>query len=152
MNDITLYGRNSYEDKVEPYLDQIEKMYMDGYGRKKIADNLGISVSLYTKYLKIHKDLALVENSGTENIVEKLRASVIKEATGYETAEETTMYDADGNVIAKKVKTYFKPGNARLLEFLLTNFERDTFSKDGKQDDDGAILIELSPEAMEYSE
>ena len=62
------------------------------------------------------------------------------------------MYDADGNVIAKKVKTYFKPGNARLLEFLLTNFERDTFSKDGKQDDDGAILIELSPEAMEYSE
>lgn len=81
-------GRKSkYDERVKPYLKDIQKWMDEGMTDKDIAKTLGIAYSTYREYKKIYPALsALVKDVNRERVI-KIKDSLYKRAVGYNWSE-----------------------------------------------------------------
>lgn len=114
--------RNLYSELVEPFLEDITKMYKT-MTEGQIAKKLGVSTAAFEKYKNEHSELVDCLTRGKKELAEDLKDSLRKKAKGfyYTETKKTYVVDADGNktgeVRVEKTKKYAVPdlGSIHLL-------------------------------------
>lgn len=76
-----------YETNVEPFLDEIVIMKMEGKTDIQICEHLGISDRSFRTYKKKHKELRDIMKEGNIKLTENIHASIFKRALGYVDSE-----------------------------------------------------------------
>lgn len=79
-----MYGmagrKNKYETHIEPYLDLIKSMRIDGHTEKQIFDRLGVSHTTWEKYKNERVELLEALKYSKEGLVAKLEQTLFQKA------------------------------------------------------------------------
>jgi hypothetical protein len=119
--------KNAYYEKIEPNLENIKHWIYDGLSHKQIYEKIGVSETIFYKYLNFKKEFKEAVKKGNSSIQVDLEKALYKEAKGFE-YEETHMEISDeetklGKIRKQKQKKVSKyaRANASLLMFALCN-------------------------------
>lgn len=69
-----------YHTHVEPYLDLVKSMRIDGYKEKQIHDTLGIGHTAWNDYKNKHKELTEALKISKETLIAKLEQTLFQKA------------------------------------------------------------------------
>jgi len=72
--------RTSYELNVEPYLDLVKSMRIDGFKEEDIAKQLGIANSTWYKYKNEHIELVEALKNSKKSLIAKLEQTLFQKA------------------------------------------------------------------------
>jgi len=119
--------KNAYYERIEPNLENIKHWISEGLSHKQIYENIGVSETIFYKYLNFKKEFKEAVKKGNSFIQVDLEKALYKEAKGFE-YEETHMEISDEETKfgkmrkqkQKKVSKYAR-ANASLLMFALCN-------------------------------
>ena len=82
--------KSNYEDMVKPHLDKIREWAKETTDTE-IARKLGIAQSTFATYKREHEELKDAVIAGRQELVNKLRDTIVKRATGYDYTEVKTI-------------------------------------------------------------
>lgn len=149
---------NKYETHVLPYLDKIAAWAKEGATEKAIAQNLGIAVSTFKKYLKAGKEgdagfKALADAFVRARVVpnEKVENALFRRACGIEYSECTyeTRWSEElqdhVEICVKRVTKYIPPDPTSAM-FWLTNMMPDKWQyrrtkEDKEETGNGGVIV-----------
>lgn len=123
-------GRKSvYEDRVQPYLNDINKKIQEGVTEAQICKELGVSVATFSNYKLKYPELKEALKNKGKAVLEKLINAGVKSACGYFEENETTtiVLDENGKPSKKQkviTKTWYPP-NPALNKFYVQNYGKD---------------------------
>ncbi|WP_348624677.1 transposase [Paenibacillus peoriae] len=80
---------SKYDSHVKPKLNLVESWARDGLIDEQIANNLGISTTVYYEYKQKYPEFAEALKNGKDDIDIMVENSLLKRAMGYEFEEET---------------------------------------------------------------
>jgi transposase-like protein len=145
----------TYESLVKPHLADITHLRDEGYNVAQISKFLGISQVSFYHWMRMHEEFYNAWEEGQTKLVAKLEEAAAKKALGhkYEETEETTLYDADGEVYgSKKVKkTKVSLPDSRLIMQLLSVLHPKKYKKE-LEVTDNEIKVVLSNELDKLAE
>lgn len=138
--------RNNYDSLIQPKLPSIEKWTREGLTQDQIAQNLGVGVSTFRKYITDHVDLLETINKGKIIAVAEVENALFKRALGYDYTEtkEVIKEDANGDMVRTLEKhTKHLPPDVAACFILLKNKDRGNWS-------DNPMKIDLEREMAEW--
>lgn len=122
-------GRKSlYEERVKPFLAQIEKWKRVGATDEQICEQLGISKTSFYKYKEEFAEFAESLKKGTEALVLDLRGELARIAFKHtlETKKQYIRKDAAGqSVTYTEITTKEVDGDIAAINLLLKNLDSD---------------------------
>lgn len=124
--------KDRYKTHVEPFLDQIPKLY-ETMTEGQIARQLGVSSTTFEKYKAQHPELLAALQTARSGLIEDLKESLKKKAKGFHYTEtKKTMRVVDG-VQTKVIEEYerYSPPDTGAIHLLLKNLD-DTWRNDDK--------------------
>lgn len=119
---------DKYDTNVAPYLDAIRKMCLD-MTEEQIAKTLGVSLTAWKRYKKLHSPLVSALKKGRRELVSELRSSLIKRARGF-VFTETRITKEDGKVTKEERVTKYYPPDVAALNLALKNYDPDNWAND----------------------
>lgn len=140
---------SEYENKVLPYLSDIEKYARCGVTEGQLAAYYNVGKTSWAKYKKENPELSERLYKAKTEFKTDLVNRAYQVAMGYEYTEETTvtLKDKSGNVTGTKTTKHkrYARADAAMLQFLLINRASDEFARDPQ-------VIELRKKALELAE
>ena len=124
--------RATYEDNVQPYLDQITEWAKEGCTKKDIAKNLKVPEGTFYAYLKKHSELSESFKRAQEIPNAKVENALFKRACGYQWTEVKVKQalDRNGNIVElTETRTVDVAPDPTSIIFWLTNMMRDKWKK-----------------------
>ena len=147
--------KNAYLSTIQPRLGEIKEwIEKEGLLNKEICKRLNISHNTFYKYVNEYSELYdVVYNTDRKALVDDLEITALKVAKGYFVTEEKTVLalDKDNNPTKKTKEIYkkYQSPNARMIEFLLTNWAKDKYKRDPAQMDYKELELEFKKQLAE---
>lgn len=116
----------SYDEKVKPYLAQIQQWKGDRKTEASIAQTLGISQDTFIQYKKAFPELVEVLKNGEEIVDKTVEDSLLKRAVGFE-YDEVTQEKTGGKVTKTKVTRKYVVPDVGAIAFWLRNRKPDVW-------------------------
>lgn len=147
-------GRKSaYETKIKPRFDEIREWLINGANNENIANNLGINMVTFYKYVKEKNEFNELLKKGRIAIVAQLRSALIKKAMGFEYSETKIIEreDPDTGEKVRTVETYNKKSlpDVAALNLCLKNYDELHWSNDPQGDKIKREELELKKQKLE---
>lgn len=147
-------GRKSaYETKIKPRFDEIREWLINGANNENIANNLGINMVTFYKYVKEKNEFNELLKKGRIAIVAQLRSALIKKAMGFEYSETKIIEreDPDTGEKVRTVETYNKKSlpDVAALNLCLKNYDELNWSNDPQGDKIKREELELKKQKIE---
>lgn len=139
--------KNRYYSYVEPHLDKIQE-WVEYLSEENIADKLGVSYSSLQKYKREYPALNEALQRGRQNLVDELRKTMKKRATGFyyeETKIREITTGKPGMEITTRVKDVHRkycPPDVGAAHLLLKNL-------DPEWRNDDLTTVELKKQKLE---
>ena len=138
-----------YDNKVLPYLKDIEKYARCGVTEGQLAEYYHVGKTSWAKYKKDYPEFAEILCKAKRECNTDLINRAYQVAMGYEYEEETTVTikDKAGNVTGTKTTKHkrFARADGGMLQFLLINRNPDEFARDPQ-------ILEPRRKALELAE
>lgn len=146
-------GKTIYDTKIKPNLRLIENLRSEGKDIREVADFLGIKYATFNEYLNRYEDLLDAWIDGEHILAERLEATAMRVALGYDYEEKKIeeWFDKKGRLTGKKITTFVKhekPNSAILQEGLKVLRSKKWNSTKNKKE----IEVILDDNLLEYSE
>lgn len=144
-----------YITHVKPRLKDIEQMALT-MTQAQICECLGIKKSAWYDYKKRYPELAESLKKGREQLVYKLKSTMIEAASGYHFSEKKVIKERDpdtGEMVVVRIEEtekYSKPDIAA-LNLLLKNYDRDYWRNDPAEYELKKRALELQEQKQESS-
>jgi hypothetical protein len=135
-------AKSKYESHVKPYLDRIAAWALGGVSQLDIAKNLGICEDSLYEYIKKYPEFAESLKNRVQ-AVDDIESVLFKTAKGFYFEEESTEYDAKGEVIIKRVYKKLMPPSTTAQIFILKNLRNDKYSNSDK------VEVQIAKEQVE---
>ncbi len=112
--------KRTWEEWIEPKLDDIEAWAREGLSIKEIHTRLGMSSAVFYGIIKTHPEFYDVYHRGAAHAIPKVEAALYKLAVGFEYEEETEELNiATGELqLVKRVKKYKEPSITAIMNIL----------------------------------
>lgn len=119
---------NAYEEIIKPNLDKIRQLVASGKTNAQISKILGVSASTLYKYKAEYTEIKEKYKKGIDEKIVELEKTAYSVATGqYESITEDITYDAEGNVVSRKVKKV-KQVDTTALIFMLKALKPEIYA------------------------
>lgn len=128
--------KDAYLTKIKPRLGEIKEwIEKEGLLNKEICKRLNISHNTFYKYINEKEEFRdVIENADRSKKIAELEETAFKVAKGFFIEEEKTVIAlGKDNKPTKKTKEIYKKyqsPNARMIEFLLTNWSKGKYQRD----------------------
>ena len=100
-----------YEERIQPQLPKIKRLAKRHKTKQEIARRIGVDYKTLLKHTKEQPELREIFISVIIDNGDKVAASLVKSALGYEYEEKEKLYDEIGDLVQLKVKTKRQPPN-----------------------------------------
>jgi predicted transcriptional regulator len=119
---------NAYEEIIKPNLDRIRELVAKGMTNNQIARIIGVSPSTLYKYKAEYMELKENYKKGIDEKIVELEETAYSVATGkYEAITEDIVYNADGDIVSRKVKRV-KQVDTTALIFMLKALKPEMYA------------------------
>lgn len=137
--------KNSYDQKIQPYLAQVREWSKQGKTERAIAKQLGVAYSTFNKYKAEKTELSEALKAGRKGCVEAIENAMYRRAIGFQYVEEkVTESEKDGKKTERITKTALPDVTAGI--YLLKHWGRE----EGYTND--PMSMELKKKELELKE
>lgn len=129
-----------YSKLVKPNFDKIKKHLKHGATESQIADDIGVSLSSWNRFKRIHPEFNDLCKNGRHVLVMELRGALVKRGLGFKYTETKT-YTKNGETTIETVEKYALPDVAA-LNLALKNYDSENWAND-------PALLEIKKQELE---
>jgi len=136
-------AKSKYETAVLPRLEEVRSWIRDGATDKEVCRRLGITSSTFYLYKTKYPEFSETISKTKDVIDSEVVNAGYKRATGYFVDEEEKVYDGQGNLISRKVKSKYIAPDPRMIEWWLAYRQRNTWGAmvEATDSDTGGVVM-----------